>query len=208
MREKSKKRMIESYNKSIAEHGDTALGMQYDNEEIIPIRYYVHQQIGIVPGRSVLDVGCGYGDFYGYLRSVGIDADYTGYDINEQMIEIARRWYPEAQFHVTDIEEEDTEEEFDYVVACGLLNNKTPDHIKWVTGMLFKMYELATIGVAVDFKSTHFHCMTEGAFYANPAEMLQHVMHYITKRVVLRHDYATHEFTLYIYHQQEREGKE
>ena len=52
-------------------------------------------------GEKVLDLGCGYGIFTDYFRSVG--ADVIGIDGSEKMIEIAKGKYPLAEFSVMDI---------------------------------------------------------------------------------------------------------
>lgn len=52
-------------------------------------------------GEKVLDLGCGYGFFADYFRSVG--ADVIGIDGSEKMIELARGRYPITEFSVMDI---------------------------------------------------------------------------------------------------------
>ena len=52
-------------------------------------------------GEKVLDLGCGYGFYTDYFRSIGADA--VGVDGSEKMIEIARARYPAAGFSVMDI---------------------------------------------------------------------------------------------------------
>lgn len=52
-------------------------------------------------GEKVLDLGCGYGYYTDYFRSIGAAAE--GIDGSEKMIEIARKRYPAAAFSVMDI---------------------------------------------------------------------------------------------------------
>lgn len=52
-------------------------------------------------GEKVLDLGCGYGFFTDYFRSIGADA--IGIDGSEKMIELARDRYPITEFSVMDI---------------------------------------------------------------------------------------------------------
>ena len=56
----------------------------------------------LFPGAKVLDIGCAAGGFFNIMRSLEPAIDYTGVDIAEPPIEIARRMYPEARFLVTD----------------------------------------------------------------------------------------------------------
>ena len=52
-------------------------------------------------GEKVLDLGCGYGFFTDYFRSIGANA--IGVDGSEKMIEIAKERYPVTEFAVMDI---------------------------------------------------------------------------------------------------------
>lgn len=52
-------------------------------------------------GEKVLDLGCGYGFFTDYFRTIGANA--VGIDGSEKMIEIAKERYPMADFSVMDI---------------------------------------------------------------------------------------------------------
>ncbi len=56
----------------------------------------------LFPGIKVLDVGCASGGFYNIMRTLEPTVDYTGTDIAEPSVEIARQTYPEAKFLVTD----------------------------------------------------------------------------------------------------------
>jgi len=50
----------------------------------------------IQPGDKVLDSGCGNGRFYEFLKNKKID--YSGVDVSEKLIKIAKERYPEAKF--------------------------------------------------------------------------------------------------------------
>ena len=52
-------------------------------------------------GEKLLDLGCGYGFYTDYFRSIGAEA--VGVDASEKMIEIARERYPLSEFSVMDI---------------------------------------------------------------------------------------------------------
>lgn len=52
-------------------------------------------------GEKILDLGCGYGFYTDYFRSIGANA--TGVDGSEKMIAIAQERYPLSDFSVMDI---------------------------------------------------------------------------------------------------------
>lgn len=51
--------------------------------------------------QKILDVGCGIGSVYEALPSKNID--YLGIDLSPELIEVARKSYPEGEFKVGDI---------------------------------------------------------------------------------------------------------
>lgn len=71
------------------------------------------------PGVRLLDVGCGLGDLWTWLKKTGRPVDYLGIDLNPKMIEEARRRHPDARFEVADLMEMDGA--FELVVCSGAL---------------------------------------------------------------------------------------
>src|SRR6266542_2261159 len=85
------------------------------------------RRMGTVPGtaltgRKILDFGCGKGDFYRFLSGRNISTDYAGFDINKNMISLAREKFPRVRFEVFDIEKDELTENFDYIFLCGVFN--------------------------------------------------------------------------------------
>lgn len=55
----------------------------------------------LFPGAKVLDIGCASGGFYNIMRSLEPSIEYTGIDIAEPAITLAKEKYPGATFQVT-----------------------------------------------------------------------------------------------------------
>lgn len=76
----------------------------------------------LFPGAKVLDVGCASGGFYNIMRSLEPLIEYTGVDIAEPAIKLAREKYPDARFEViegTELPFEDNT--FDFVHCTKVL---------------------------------------------------------------------------------------
>jgi len=54
----------------------------------------------VMPGDKVLDLGCGNGRFFEFLRDK--DINYIGVDFSEKLIEFAKEKYPKVKFQVAD----------------------------------------------------------------------------------------------------------
>jgi ubiquinone/menaquinone biosynthesis C-methylase UbiE len=78
-------------------------------------RYY---QFLVLPGSSVLEIGCGTADTLAALRP----ARGVGIDLSEKMIAIARRRHPAFEFVSGDFELLDLEGTFDYIIVSGTLH--------------------------------------------------------------------------------------
>lgn len=61
----------------------------------------------IRPGHSILDVGCGYGRLLEMLAKQRWRGQYVGYDSSPDLIEIARKWWPDQTFLVADLAADD-----------------------------------------------------------------------------------------------------
>jgi SAM-dependent methyltransferase len=84
------------------------------------VRFKALLQIGELDGCSVLDIGCGIGDFAVYLESCGINVDFTGYDIVPEAIKLAQRKCPAAVFEARNILLAPPTQRFDYIVSSGI----------------------------------------------------------------------------------------
>jgi SAM-dependent methyltransferase len=142
MEPESRRRLIELYERSLERHGSTIRGVRWGSEGCQQQRFRVLLEVGPWHEVSVADIGCGLGDFYGFLRDAGYHVDYTGYDISPKMVDAARRKYPDpaARFEVRDILDDGLPGPFDYVVASGTFNIRVDNHDAFMREMLALMY--------------------------------------------------------------------
>lgn len=160
------------------------------------LRFEILCQIGQLSNSSILDVGCGFGDLYGYLRYRRIKVRYHGVDINQNLLNIGKKFYPGISLDLRDFEKKKFHKKFDWILASGITSHgSTYSHL---TGVMKEMFRICKKGFAMNFVSDKVDYKTEGLFYSSPEKILS-ITKSITNRFVLRHDYMPFEFTLYIY---------
>lgn len=200
MNKTDKDLIIERYRERLARYGEDIKTLASGVKERQLMRFKVLCEIGDLNNHSILDVGCGFADFYQYLQERGLKVDYTGYDICPDFIEICGKKFPEARFEVKDIQVDPVDQKFDYVILSQTFNNRLveEDNETLIKDVIRKAYDLSSVGVAIDMLSTYVEFKEEHLYYYNPEEIFRFCKT-ITKRVALRHDYPLFEFTMYLY---------
>lgn len=164
------------------------------------IRFKIFSEIGDLNQHSILDIGCGFGDFYQYLKDNNIKVDYTGIDICPVFIDVCRKRFPEAHFEVIDIQKDNITKSFDYVISSQTFNNKLKyeNNEIIIRDVIKKSYEICNIAVAIDMLSNYVDFKEKHLYYYSPEEIFRFCKT-LTKRVLLRHDYPLFEFLICLY---------
>ncbi|TAJ12222.1 class I SAM-dependent methyltransferase [Marinilabiliaceae bacterium JC017] len=130
------------------EKGSTrALGWKNDHSQ--QVRYEMLVDIGDLNGCSVLDPGCGYGDFLSYLDERFNQVDYTGLDLVPEFLEEAAHQYAKrknCRFYLGDFSRIALPR-VDYVLASGAFGYKTED-LTYVVRCIDRFYRTAEKGIA------------------------------------------------------------
>lgn len=152
-------------------------------------------------GSSICDFGCGFGDFYFFLKKDEKirDFSYLGVDINSDLIEEGKKHYPEAEFWVGDMVSEAFERKFDFAFSSGVFNHKLnfQDEYHFIEECLDKLNQISTKGYAVNFLSDKVDFQLEHTFHSNPGKILEMAFRH-SKNIVLRNDYMPFEFTIFV----------
>lgn len=182
---------ITYYQDLLREYKNGPLAVSWGSKESQEIRFKILCDIGNIHNKSILDVGCGLGDLYGYLEDDIVD--YTGYDIIPEMVEAAKKKYPNAKF-VNCF----PDEKFDYVFGSGIFNLKTDNWEEQTYSLIKKMFNSAKIGVGINFLKRCNYKKNEISHYAEPIEILKFVST-LTPKIILRTDYKPNDFTIYLF---------
>jgi len=160
------------------------------------LRFSILSQIGNLSDCSVLDIGCGFGDLYGYLEYKKIRTKYLGIDINPELIKIAKLVYPKARFEVRDFEERRFVKKFDWVFFSGI--SSAGCSYPYIKKVMTEMFRICRKGLAMNFVGGIIDYKTKDLFYSDPEEIYS-ITRSLSNRVTIRHDYAPFEFTTYVY---------
>ena len=161
-------------------------------------------------GKHVLDIGCGFGDFF----TSCIDTEYslvhyTGWDINPDLISEAKKQHPESTFAVVNLaEQEELMSVAEVGVMLGVLNlnfKDDYDNLSFSKMMIKKAFSAVSETLVVDFLSLYripSYPKEDFVFYHDPSEMLAFALE-LTPNVRLLHDYEAipqKEFMLVLEH--------
>ncbi len=191
--------VISYYNKSLRMFGDRPESLRWTPAGQLA-RY--ESLLGIadnIGGSSILDFGCGKGDFRGFLRDRHIHVRYTGFDINGRLIALAKEKYPDAIFRVFDIERDDLSEEFDYIFLCGVFNLKVQGIDKLVAFTLKKLFRHCRIGLAFNALSSHEPQKDFELHYVSPEEISDLAIRALSPSVRMKQDMMPYDFTMFVY---------
>lgn len=121
------------------------------------IRFSTAMKLGDFSNMKILDLGCGIGGFYQWLKDKNINVDYYGIDISPDFIEHCKEKYPEisSHFKVFDIISNDMAEKFDYIVAIGVLGLNFGDNInmEMTERLITQVHNHSTIGYFISMGS-------------------------------------------------------
>ncbi len=194
------------YASRLAQHGATAQGVDWNGAESHERRHA--QFLRLLAGHpeaSVLDLGCGFGDFLRFLRAAGHRGRFIGYDVAPGMIEKARELHGEGgdrQWHVGAAPEQTA----DFAVASGIFNVKGD-----ISEAQWRSYVHDTIGIlaAASRRGFGFNVLSLSSdperrrpqlYYADPVALLGHCLSQYGRSVALLQDYGLYEFTIVVRH--------
>jgi len=204
MNEADRREYRERYVRRLREYGhdERSLGWSSGKQ---------HQRFAALTGfvpltaiSSVLDVGCGFGDLFPFLRAGGFTGQYVGIDFIPELIETGRAAYPDADLRVAELSEVRHAEAFDLVVASGLFNARLSHDDNWtnLTSTLRLMHGCARVAAAADFLSSHVDFTRADLSYTSPEDVFAFAKT-LTRRVALSHHYLPFEFAICLYRDDE-----
>jgi ubiquinone/menaquinone biosynthesis C-methylase UbiE len=195
LEKKTHKAILNHYTKLYKKFGDNpgSLGWPSGKQKI---RFQALSEIANLNGSSILDVGCGFGDYLNFLQKKKLKINYYGVDINPTFINLAKQKFPNDIFKTLDLQQTKIKKHFDWSFAIGI-TNKCGSY-KYIEDILNEMFKISKKGVAMDFLSSYVDFKGKGDFHSSPEKIFK-IAKKLSKRVIIRHDYLPYQFCAYIF---------
>lgn len=162
----------------------------------------------ILDNASLLDVGCGQGDFLNFIYQNKLNdkiTRYKGIDVSEKMIEFASKKFSDKFFSKENFLSEKNYD-FDISIAVGTFNircfDDDQDQINYLKNNIKKMYESSKRSCGLTILSYHGYEEVKKdnrLFWYEPWEILQYCFS-LTDSVIIDHASIPAEFILILHH--------
>ncbi len=163
-------------------------------------------------GKTVLDVGCGFGDYYKFLTKAEIPINkYIGLDINPCLISEAQKIYEtddKVHLEVSNVLDDNTDKSIaDVGVMLGVLNlnlKEDFDNYEYSFKAIKNALTFVNEVLVIDFLSTNLiddYAKEDFVFYHDPVRMLEFGLT-LSDNVLIKQNYLAipqREFMLFIY---------
>ena len=152
-------------------------------------------------GASILDVGCGLGDLRAYLLRQGIDADYTGVDVSDKMVQAALDRQPDGRFLTANLFDGSTPfppASFDVIYCSGIFNLDLGNNEAFVPQAVEIFLRLARRCVVCNMLHKRSGVGDGTYFFYDPAAVVP-ALRELGAQVRLIDDYLPNDFTVICY---------
>jgi len=201
MKKEQRKRIVDRHRDSLKRHGHHPNALYWSSREIQEIRFGVLAEIGIQSGDSVLDVGCGFGDFNSWIEGLGRRVDFTGIDLSPDLIGVAKGKHPDARLLCGELFDFHFEPgEFDWVILSGALNEQLHDDSAYAFRVIERMYRLCRKGVAFNMLDAR-HLVAHDLHSQTPATVLAYCQS-LCPDCAVQDEYLQNDFSIYMFKQQ------
>ena len=198
------RRTLAHYGDKFALHGETPHGVDWNGAASQCVQF--EQLLRLLPaggGFSINDLGCGYGALLPMLDERYVDVGYSGFDLNESMIEAAKRRFcdrPSTVFEVADRPDRVA----DFGLASGIFTLRLGRSDAECMSAMVASLELID---ATSLSGFGFNCLTSYSdapkmqdylYYPDPCVVFDLCKRRFSRDVALLHDYGMYAFTILV----------
>ncbi|HET9868990.1 MAG TPA: class I SAM-dependent methyltransferase [bacterium] len=164
------------------------------------VRFEALACVGDLRGKTILDVGCGLGGFYAYLRDRRLGVRYRGVDLFPPVIAEAKEAHPGARFEARNIYERPFPRgAFEYAFFSGVFNVRVKDNWRYLRALLKGALGQVRKGLAFNVLNAEAGLKESDRFFVHPKELAAFGRRLGGSRVRLLDHYHHLDLTLHIY---------
>lgn len=191
--------IVALYDKRVKHLGYDAHSVGWRSTEQQTLRFKVLTRDIDLVDKSIMDIGCGFGDLYDFLcKSDSKPLQYLGIDISGEVIKVAKLNHRDVR-GVTFFNKElmtPPEEKFDYAIVSGSLNYKVAEDMYAYLEEFAKVYRTRVYeGLLINLLSTKVDYMQEIHAHYDPV-LVQKIFEKYFQNVKLIEGYGLYEFTI------------
>ena len=148
-------------------------------------------------GKKLLDIGCGTGDLFDFLKNKDLNVNYYGIDILPKMIERAYEIYPEGRFFTGNIFKESpfSKKQFDIIFCSGIFNLNMGDNESFLKEALPVFFAHAKEKVIFNLLDPGHFVHSDKYYFFNQKEVLHLIRQYSDKAIAVT-GYIPNDFTI------------
>ncbi|WP_010250620.1 class I SAM-dependent methyltransferase [Acetivibrio cellulolyticus] len=197
----NRKKYIEAYYKPNMGKGlpdFKVLG--WESKEAQDMRFETLRANVDLKNKKVLDVGCGLGNLLEYLNSNGINVEYTGVDIIEDMIESVKQKNLIGEFYCMDIFKQHHFESrsFDVIYTSGIFNLNMGNNMEFLMRALGCFINLSKSIIAFNLLDKNSPGKEDIYYYYDPEEVaaMMERQYPQIKNIKIVRGYLNNDFTI------------
>jgi len=194
---------IQSYQRMFAKYGANPKALRWKDQGSIQRRFTAIARELNLPWKTVLDVGCGYGDMYEYLIGKFKGIKYTGIDMVKEFVDVAKKRFPDAnvKFECRNFFETPGDEKYDVVICSGVLNSAFENPDEFRKKAIKELFNIANKVLVFNIAGAYPQPVNKkgsSIYYSDALDILRYCCS-LTSRVVYNHAYSSRDFTVAMY---------
>lgn len=192
---------IKIYQQAFKKYHVSPKSLMWTSEKSITVRYQEILADLDFEGRTILDVGCDFGDIIPLIAKKAKNFNYTGVDIVPEFIQVARRKYLQHQFVLQDYYGHPLKDKFDIISTSGTLNASLGRPLKFRKQAIKTMFDHAK--QCTVFNMAGFYPQPKNSkkgiiYYADSLTILKYCFS-LTSKIIFRHHYHQKDFTILMF---------